>query len=616
MKGPNLPRPDLRWDQRGAPYSEHFDDIYFDPERGADESTAVFLDGNDLSNRWAGRRRFVIGETGFGTGLNFLLTWARWRRQRQLDQYLHFVSVEGLPLSADDLQRANDRWPQLRDVNAQLLAQYPTRERGFHRLIFGDGVTLTLLFDEVGSALRELEARIDAWYLDGFAPAQNKAMWREEVFAEIARLSAPGATLATFTAAGFVRRGLQAAGFAMRKTAGYGRKRERLLGHLEASPRPSRLPLWAQTSTASHGASNATIVGAGVAGLFLDQALKRRGVKAAISGEINHSASAIAAANVMPRLSVDHGKPARLMVSAFRFARNQWQSLDAWQAFGCLHLPVDAEGQRFKQMAETWATAGVAWAQPDQVNALSGVQLNRPGLWFPDAGLVAGDALARLLTLSDTVPSNETDPCFLATGAGSMQLPAFSELPLTAYRGQLTALAATAASQRLRTTLVAERYLTPAINGVHQLGATFDRITPDQDTGRPSAADDQRNLAAAAGLLTRVSAGGVASNWRGLRLATPDRLPLAGPLPGYATFIEQFGWLRGHERPPRQAKGWSASTPWCLTALGARGFTTAPLLAELVVSQWLGDPWPIERELALLLHPARFWVRDLKRQRR
>lgn len=149
------------------------------------------------------------------------------------------MSAERYPLTRHDLQRALALWPELEPLARQLLAQYPPLVRGTHRLVFDQGrVRLTLHFGDVLEAWQALTFQANAWFLDGFAPALNPEMWLEQAMSEVRRHSAPGATLATFTAVGRVRRALAAQGFAMRKTPGFGRKREMLAGTLNTGPEP------------------------------------------------------------------------------------------------------------------------------------------------------------------------------------------------------------------------------------------------------------------------------------------------------------------------------------------------------------------------------------------
>jgi len=376
------------------------------------------------------------------------------------------------------------------------------------------------------------------------------------------------------------------------------------------------------------------ILGGGVAGTFLRESFRRRGIEAVVVAGKN-GASANPAANVMPRLSADHSKPARVFWSAYRYALSQWRAIGALRSQGCLQLPTNFEqAERFAAIARNWGEGetDLRWLNVEQAGQAAGIDLEQAGLWFADAGLVCAedwsatataDYLADVSEITWTkgrwqfAPTTPTfDAVVLAPGAQAPRLAQFDDLPLGALGGQLSALSASSNSRQLRSTLICGHYLTPAVGDHHYLGATFDRVELDAAIGELLAEDDARNLQAlSSGFPAALRSLEVVGKqaWRGLRLATPDRLPLVGGLPEYQPFVDQFGWLRGNDRAPLTSSPFDRPVPFCLGALGSRGFTTAPLLAELVVSQMLGDPWPLERELAVLLHPARFWVRDLRR---
>ena len=205
------------------PEAKDFGDIYFQPQQGLEESRYVFLQHNQLQQRWqqlSAFEHFSIGETGFGTGLNFLAAWQLWQQTAHQQAYLHFVSVEKHPLSRDDLARALSAWPELANFAQQLLAHYPVLTAGYHLLKFDQGhISLHLLLGDGVKCFEQLRsndhpqwmaynhATIDAWFLDGFAPAKNPDLWNDRLYALIADLSGPSTTLATFTAVGSVRRG-------------------------------------------------------------------------------------------------------------------------------------------------------------------------------------------------------------------------------------------------------------------------------------------------------------------------------------------------------------------------------------------------------------------------
>jgi tRNA 5-methylaminomethyl-2-thiouridine biosynthesis bifunctional protein len=200
---------ELEWHD-GQPWSVHYGDVYFARESGIAETRYVFLEQNRLRERWQNLadKVFTIAETGFGTGLNFLCAWHLWKEVAPQTARLHFVSTEKFPLSHADLKRALALWPELAVLSTALLEQYRRIAPGWQQLSFDDGhVTLTLLVGDARETLPQLRANVNAWFLDGFAPVKNPEMWQHELLKEIARLSAPGCTISTFTSAGTVRRG-------------------------------------------------------------------------------------------------------------------------------------------------------------------------------------------------------------------------------------------------------------------------------------------------------------------------------------------------------------------------------------------------------------------------
>jgi tRNA 5-methylaminomethyl-2-thiouridine biosynthesis bifunctional protein len=225
----------IQWNDQGLPRSVAFDDKYFCERNGLLEARHVFCDGNDLPSRFqnAGERVFTIAETGFGTGLNFLCTWKLWKTHAPANARLHFVSIEKFPFSPEDLTRSMKLWPDLQILGSRFIEEYRPEVGTAQEIDLEKNVRLTLIFDDVSLALSRMKDRsilADAWFLHGFDPKKNPEMWAPEVFASIADLSLQGATLATFTSAGAVRRGLTQAGFQMHRAPGFGGKRHMLKG--------------------------------------------------------------------------------------------------------------------------------------------------------------------------------------------------------------------------------------------------------------------------------------------------------------------------------------------------------------------------------------------------
>ena len=222
----------IEW-REGQPYASEFQDVYFSTDNGLEESRFVFLTQNNLATRFSAlnAESFTIAETGFGTGLNFLSAWQLWSELAPANSQLHFISIEKYPLSIADLSKALAHWPTLHDYSQPLQAQYTQLPTGKHPLSFANGkVLLSLLIGDISEILPQLNTQVDAWFLDGFSPAKNPDMWSSALFLRMAKLAHAQTTFATFTSAGDVRRGLQAAGFQVQKLAGFGKKREMLRG--------------------------------------------------------------------------------------------------------------------------------------------------------------------------------------------------------------------------------------------------------------------------------------------------------------------------------------------------------------------------------------------------
>lgn len=211
-------RAELEWRDGAVPVSTRFDDPYFSLEDGLAETRHVFLAGNDLPARF--RDGFHVAELGFGTGLNFLTAWDAWRSTGSQGT-LHFTSFEAYPMAPSDMQTALAAFPSLADLASDLVAAL---QAGADTVRFDDAV-LNIVKGDARRSLPDWAGTADAWFLDGFSPAKNPELWGADLMAQVARHTAPKGTAATYTAAGFVRRGLEAAGFAVSRIPGYGRKR-------------------------------------------------------------------------------------------------------------------------------------------------------------------------------------------------------------------------------------------------------------------------------------------------------------------------------------------------------------------------------------------------------
>lgn len=634
--GPLAP-PDINW-QGGTLRSGRFGDVYFSKTDGHGETRHVFLDGITAPEIWQGRQRFTIGELGFGTGLNMLAAWDSWRRTAPPDARLHFVSVEGFPLSPHDMAAAHDRFPQLAELSRQLRAAYPRPVPGFHRLrLDGGRVALTLLYGPVEQMLDGLQARVDAWFLDGFAPSKNPDMWSEAVFSRIARLSVPGARVATFSAAVAVRQGLSAVGFAVEKRPGFGGKRECLAGRLQgAETEVFEAPWYAAPQPMVPGARIA-VVGGGIAGRTAAKALTDEGFQTTV---FDGSGADAQPERVLmsPRLADPDEPYGRFMAQAFVHAENRG---GLPPAAGALHLPDEAEAERMAAFSDRlgWGHELAHPVDAAEASDLAGLCVQRGGLWFPHARFAAPSGVlqtdvrkARVMEAAgqggewalrlDDGTACRFDGVVFAAGPWSAGLTLNAGLDLRANRGQLCYLPATALSQRLRLPVSFGGHLSP-VTGMkdgpgHVLGSSYGRwdLKKDTDGWRELDAGDRDGALAKLADVFPGLAGDWQNTqlkgWAGLRATTADHLPHVGPLADAAAYEEAYDGLHHGLRgdwPPAPYQPHA----FVLSGLGSRGYQTGFLAAEILASIMAGAPLPVDREVTLALHPARMLVRRLRR---
>lgn len=646
-----LQHAELDWDENGQPQSRRYGDVYFSRASGLAETAHVFLRPNRLAERFSALQdgqRLVIGETGFGTGLNFLCAWRLFQQQARPGALLHFISVEKHPLTPNDLQRALALWPDLQDLAQQLLEQYVAVNPGYQQFRFGP-VTLTLMVGDALDCLGSLDAQVDAWFLDGFAPSKNPDMWQPELFEQLARLSAPQATLATFTSAGIVRRGLQMVGFNIERIPGFGFKRESLQGCFDGQPAHPGKP-WFARPTHRPAKRHALVIGAGLAGCASAASLAARGWQVTLL-ERHLTIAAEGSGNpqgvLYLKLSAHGTALTQLALSGFGLTRRLLHNLHEgveWAPCGVLQLAFDEkEAQRQEALQRVFSPSLLHRLERAQAEEQAGVALASGGLFFPDGGWVNPPSLCRWLidhpaihlrTHQHPVELQRAGELWQACENGSVLAEApvvilagaadvsrFAQsawLPLKRIRGQITALPATEQSSSLKTVLCAEGYVGPARNGVHTLGASFNFTDSGLQPSKEEHLDNLRLLEGISPALylnlaidpTAVDSmeGRVA-----MRCTSPDYLPIIGPMADAGAFAESYAILR---RDARQVP--DTPCPWLdglyvNTAHGSRGMITAPLSGELLAAWIDGAPLPVPRAIAEACHPSRFLLRQLVR---
>ncbi|MDI9245267.1 bifunctional tRNA (5-methylaminomethyl-2-thiouridine)(34)-methyltransferase MnmD/FAD-dependent 5-carboxymethylaminomethyl-2-thiouridine(34) oxidoreductase MnmC [Marinobacter sp. CHS3-4] len=607
---PSVETAAIDW-QDGLPVCKRFGDVYFNRDNGMEETRHVFIKQNDLYNRFASvgaGEHFVIAETGFGTGLNFLATWKLWNETNPVSgRCLHYISVERFPLTRSDLSKALALWPELDEFAAELMQQYPPPTHGAHRLVLAGGsVRLTLFFGDVLAALDALEFTADAWFLDGFAPSCNPDMWQEKLSKEVARHSQAGTTLATFTAAGFFRRQSAQSGFEMVKVPGFGRKRDMLTGTFcgESVDSTQRSPV----------PESVTIVGAGIAGSMLAANLAGRGIRVTVVDKADSAArgaSGNSQGALYVKLGVDFSDQTQLALSSLLFAQRFYSQYEhcGWHPTGLIQLAhSDAEADRQRRFLEKnqYPESVLQPVDPTAATALSGLDVPYSGLWFPASGWLKPASVCDQLLKHPGIKTkfgfevdsikpieggwqlnsmnNEflsSEQVILCGGADTPALiPLDGQFRIKAIRGQITEVAEESI-QNPSLVLCGPGYVNPADGGSALIGATFDLHSQSSEVSDSS---DQENLQmlrdflpAAFNNSADVTPGEAIKGRVAFRCTTHDYQPIAGRL--------------------KTADGAPLEGLYLCTGLGSKGLTYSALMAEYLADIITSQPLCLPRNL-------------------
>lgn len=664
------------FDDRGHPFSRIYGDVYRSRAGAFREADAVFVSGCRLRERWAGLDAFTVVELGFGLGVNFLATLAAWRDDPARPARLHFVSVEAHPVDAGALRRALDALSIDGDDAQRLCEVWPLRTPGLHRLRFAqDAVTLTLAFGDAPSLVPRLQVAADAFYLNGFAPADNPRMWEPGLIKALARLARPGATLATCSAATGVHDALNAAGFEVRLVPGFGDKRERIDGTYQPrwrtfAPPPPRPP-WP--------VRRALVVGAGLAGCHVASTLAVRGWRVTLidrQPDVATEGSAQPALADHLQVTPDDNPMARLSRAALLHRRSLRGQREANVHLGCGSTPggradagaagfqhrghaghgsslryelgkiqvaeSPAESERFAAMVAhlRFPEAFVQTVDADAASDLAGVRLVRGGLWLPMcatsdpravcASAIAGGGEAIRFVGSTMVASLDridgewraldgagrliaAAPVVVLANAGdAVRLGGLASVALRRLRGQTSTLAPEVLSG-LRTVIGGDAYACPLPGDRAVVGSTYD----DGDRLLPDPEADESNLRRLrrmlwAGTLPEpLPRQALEASTVGFRYTARDRMPLVGALPDESAARSVAQELLRNDRLPIPVR----EGLFGAFAFGSRGQLWSAIAAELLADLLDGDPMPLERDLLGAVDPGRFLRQALRTRR-
>jgi tRNA 5-methylaminomethyl-2-thiouridine biosynthesis bifunctional protein len=657
--------PELNWGEDGAPHSNQFDDVYFDKESGLEETHHVFLKHNHLAERWSlsDKLAFVIAETGFGTGLNFLCTWQAFLTQAPSNKQLHFISVEKYPLTKNMLTNALKMWPSLNHYSQQLIAAYPEICHGFHRIELEQGrIQLSLWFGEAEDGFAALDADVDAWFLDGFAPSKNPEMWSDNLFKHIHRLSHQGTTFSTFTAAGIVRRGLKNVGFDVRKVKGFGQKREMVVGELNQPTQPLTERMSQGHSWFNLRQDNAPsltkvlVVGAGLAGANTAYALAKQGIKVEVweqDNTIADGASGNPQGMLYPKLTTQDTYLNRFYLAAYLYASQLYNKLDTvgtfWDQCGLIQIPKnDKEAERFQKLLDQQLyPQSILQAATNRKDSLllplSGwvapKKLCETLLSHPNIQLRLNTKLNQLQHLGEqqengaatgwqavsTSHSDVFSHVVLCTANDSKAFSDLSHLPIYAIRGQVSQMnvkdAANACRQKgesaekihINKVLCEFGYVSPPIEGLIHFGSTYD--LKDQDTAVREEGH-KRNLTILEDLLGLKNGTFRTKDCQGrvsFRCAVPDYTPIVGPVQSDRIYQQAYSTLSKNAKWRSNKIAELSQQLYVNIGHGSRGLISTPLSGCYIASLITNTPSPLEQKIAHKLHPSRFIIRDLKR---
>jgi tRNA 5-methylaminomethyl-2-thiouridine biosynthesis bifunctional protein len=641
----------LAYRDNGTPFSPLYNDIYHSAVGGLEQAHYVFLRGNQLPERWQRRRSFTVLETGFGMGINFLVTWAAWRADPSRCERLHFVSTEKHPFRLDDLRSvyaATLTDPAIAELAQALADAWPMLVPGTHRLEFDDGrVVLTLVLGDAAESLPALRLCADAFYLDGFAPARNPELWTVAIFKALARLAGEGATFATYSSAGDIKRALTQSGFEYRKVDGFGWKRAMLVGHFAPRWRVRRYEPPAPLAVEER---HAVVIGTGLAGCAAIERLAARGWRVTSlerHASIAQAASGNPAGVFHPMISRDDSVASRVTRAGFLYALRRWADLERAGhrplrgAPGLLQIAADDDEAR--AISEAIAAFGypseyVTPVSADAAQRLAGMPLTRGGWFFPQGGWIdpaslcaaqfaaAGDRLERRFgvevarlersgdqwTVFDTAGNAvvRAPVVIVASAHDAARIAGLQHAPTRSIRGQLSLLPPGTVPP-LALPVIGEGYAVPLANGVTLTGATYELDDPDASLRADGHLENLERVAQMLPGLTGAidPAQSAALDGRvAFRCVASDRMPMVGQFADEALAAQDAHRLRG---------AWPLDLPrteglYGAFAYGSRGLVWAALGAELIASQIEGEPWPLERDLAEDIDPARFLLRALR----
>ncbi|MCP5467757.1 MAG: bifunctional tRNA (5-methylaminomethyl-2-thiouridine)(34)-methyltransferase MnmD/FAD-dependent 5-carboxymethylaminomethyl-2-thiouridine(34) oxidoreductase MnmC [Deltaproteobacteria bacterium] len=648
-----MKNPSLTW-KNNLPYSENFQDTYFSEHGAIEESRHVFLEGNDLPKRFQNCEKFIIGELGFGTGLNFAVTSQAWEKYSLKHASLEYISIEKFPLDKSTIKKISTHWPELKKYFSSLLENYPLRIDGFHHISFPEkNIQLTLIFEDVLEALKNIHVEVDAWYLDGFAPKRNPQMWNEAAFKLIAKNTQAGGSLATYSSAGEVRRQLTSVGFEIKKRSGFAKKREMLYGILpQKIKEQNKIKAWWRYPKISfrQDEKKAIIIGAGMAGCWTARALADRGWQVEVfekNSQIAMEASGNRASILYPYRSLHWDKYQQFYNAGFAHSLRTFRALQkksdfSWNECGLIQLAKNSqEAERFQKITQLSQVSEefIQYVDAKFISEQTGAAIQQSGLYYPCAGWLDPRQLCLYLVnhpkihlhlnqhIDQIKRTNENWQIFntqnqvlaekpiiiIANAYAAEKFSLLKAIPLQQVRGQVAYLDDFDLKWNHQTILCGEKSFFPLGKNHFDLGATFE---PKENSSELLENSQQENLKFLKKIFPKINFSSIKDlkGRVGFRTTSEDRLPIVGPLFDEEAYLRDYSDLQ-HGRPD---SGYPSATylPGIFVNIGhgARGLTSSGICGEWLAGYLNGEVSCLNQNLVEALHPARFLIKKLKKK--
>lgn len=660
----SLQTADLEWQDDGAPFSARYGDVYFSRNGGLAETNHVFLEANHLQQRWLELDQqespgvFTIAELGFGTGLNFLACWRLWQQTDCQRLRLHFVSCEKHPMSLPAITRALQQWPELSEFSAHLLARYPDHSAGYHRLLMPQlstqtrsAVTLDLYYGDALTTLQQQsspDAKVDAWFMDGFSPSLNPDLWSEALLQTIAAFCKAGSTLSSYSVTGRVVRALKALGYRVEKRQGFGPKRQMLFARYNPEASVLTAP---QTQPRK---KTAIVIGAGLAGSSVARSLAQRGLEVTVldrADSVASGASGNKQAVVQLRLNKQLDAHFHFHLHSYLFALRFYQHLstEAGNGFvwnGCGVLTLNSAYTNTRETADSKTLSDTYQHYPSevlqtldagQIQTLTGLAIDEEGLWQAAGGWMnprlacefcLDHPLIRVNTNTRANSLEQTDTGWLvhtsqqiyaadyvviANSYAARDLEQTALLPVSPLRGQVSHVQKNTRSEQLRMVVCSERYLAPAdSDGQHCIGASYIKNATGTGLDPVEHTENLQKLGVLAELMGFTSDQPLAGR-AGIRGASQDYTPLGGQVPDPDLPELRYGGAQHQAKQNTDIKRLHGL--YISSGHGSHGTVSCPIIAEHIAALICDEPSPLPQALADVIDPVRFIHRQRRRLR-